>query len=471
MPSKLQMVSELADQTAHRVTQTPYAWMDYLNTASRLYKYSFDDQLLLYAQKPDATACASMEFWNKSMRRWVRAGTRGIALIHKDRGQPHLDYVFDVSDTRMVSGAKTPWLWQYRPEHWESVAAALGLRYGLAQQNDIGVQLMETARIAVNEVYRDHLRDLAYDADGSFLEELDDLNLEVRYRNVLTASVQYTLLVRCGLDPMDYLEPDDLRGIIEFSTPAVLHHVGVTVSSVSKDVFAEIRSAILNYERMTQMSRENISRNSLANQPVIGYNTVKKNFNAVNRESEERSVQNGRTDLHEGGRLLSSGPGTGRGGRVGGNAPWQVRDAERDLPERESSRNLHVDAADRTAVPASAGDRPAGPGAGEPDRGQAETEQRRGRGDEGQRSDGLGAGSEQLHRPGGGSRADGDRLQVTQEANPDTEQAADEQSAAFPSVEATEPEEPPLPPFQLFPSVEEQIDNITEAKEDRCRRR
>ena len=471
MPSKLQMVSELADQTAYRVTQTPYAWMDYLNTASRLYKYSFDDQILLYAQKPDATACASMEFWNKTMRRWVRAGTRGIALIHKDGGQPHLDYVFDVSDTKMVSGAKTPWLWQYRPEHRESVVSALGRRYGLAQQNDIGEQLMETARIAVNEVYRDHLRDLAYDADGSFLEELDDLNLEVRYRNVLTASVQYTLLVRCGLDPMDYLEPEDLRGIIEFSTPAVLHHVGVTVSSVSKDVFAEIRSAILNYERMAQMTRENISQNSLANQPVIGYNTTREDFNTVNRESTERGVQNGTTDIHQGGRLLSSGPGAGRGGRTGGNAPRQVRYAERDLPERESSRNLHLDAADRTAVPPSAGNRPAGPGTGEPDRGQPETEQRRGRGNEGQRPDGLGAGGEQLHRPGRGNRADGDRLQITQEAKPDMAKAAEEQSAAFPSAdaEASEQEAPPLPPFQLFPSVEEQIDNITEAKAEEQR--
>ena len=164
MATKLQQVSDLADQTARSVTQNVDTWKQYLTTASRLFKYDFDDQLLIYAQRPDATACASMELWNGTMRRWVKAGSKGIALIHKNgSGRPHLEYVFDVSDTRAVDG-----------------------------------------------IYHDHLTDLAYDVGGSLLEELDDLNLEVRYRNVLTASVQYTLLTRCGLDPSDYLEDEDL---------------------------------------------------------------------------------------------------------------------------------------------------------------------------------------------------------------------------------------------------------------------
>ena len=148
MPSKYQLVSELAKRTTRDVTQSGRAWKQYLDTAARVYKYSFDDQLLIYAQRPDATACASMELWNGTMRRWVRAGSNGIALIRKS-GTPHLEYVFDVSDTRPVRGARTPWLWELREEHEAAIMVSLGRRYGASGEIGIVGQLMEFAERAV----------------------------------------------------------------------------------------------------------------------------------------------------------------------------------------------------------------------------------------------------------------------------------------------------------------------------------
>ena len=171
---------------------------------------------MIYAQRPDATACASMELWNETMRRWVKPRSKGIALIRKDkRGKPQLEYVFDVADTRPVRGAKTPYLWEMTAEKSGAVAEMLEQQYGPCGETDIGWQLMEQAKRAADGAYQDYLEDLRYDARDSLLEELDDLNLEVRFRKLLTASVQYTILTRCGLDPGEYLEDEDLFPTVE----------------------------------------------------------------------------------------------------------------------------------------------------------------------------------------------------------------------------------------------------------------
>ena len=465
MASTVKLTSELAARTAHAVTQDVESWKQYLTTASRLYKYRFDEQLLIYAQRPDATACAEMELWNNTMRRWVKARSTGIALITKDaRGKPKLRYVYDVADTRPVRGAKIPYLWEMTAEKSGAVAEALERQYGPTEESDIGWTLMEQAKRAVSEVYRDHLEDLRYDVRDSFLEELDDLNLEVRYKNLLTASVQYTLLTRCGLDPSEYLEDEDLAGIVEFSTPAVLHHLGSAASKVSLDLLEEIGRAVKTYDREQAKNKEKNIEKPLAKSPVIDYTKVKEEFNAVKRESEERSVtHDDGTDLQAGGRLPDSRPGSGRSGGTGGNAPGQVRDAAGDIPGGTPPRDVHLHAADGAAVPAPAGDRPAGEGAGGPDGGRLEEAERRGRGDEGPRSDGMGPGGEQLHGPGGGDRAGGDRLQVNQEQ----QETVGEQPAVSASVE--EPPTPGLPDlslFSLFPTVEEQIESIAEAQEE-----
>ena len=418
-------------------------------------KYSFDDQLLIYAQRQDATACATMELWNNTMHRWVRAHSKSIAVIRKDGGgTPKLELLFDYSDTRPVRGAREPWLWQLQEEHHAAVIAALERRYGPTEAAGTVNQLMDLAEYAVREVYRDRLRDLAYDVGDSLLEELDELNLEVRFRNLMTASVQYTLLKRCGFDPMDYLEDDDLAGIMEFSTPAVLHHLGEAVSTISKDMLVEIGRAIRGYEQ-DKIQQKN-SEKTLANSPVIGYTEVKEEFNTLKRESAERSEKDG-ADLHENGRLPDPRPDDGRGGRSGGNAAGQVRDAAADVFRGTAPRDVHLDAADGAADAASAGDRPAGAGTGGQDRERADEAERRERGAESQRSDGVGAGGQQLHGTGRGDGADGDSLQVTTEH--EENEAAGDEPAALPSV----------PHFTLFPPVEEQIERITEAQAEERR--
>ena len=408
----------------------------------------------IYAQRPDATACASMELWNETMRRWVKPGSKGIALIRKDkRGRPSLEYVFDVSDTRPVKGAKTPYLWEMREDHHAAVLNALERRYGPAGDGDIGEQIMELAARAVNEIYRDRLTDLAYDVQNSLLEELDDLNLEVRFRDVLTASVQYAVLTRCGLDPAEFMEDGDLAGITEFSTPAVLHHLGNAASAVSRELLNEIGRAVKTWDREQAKNNKKNLEKPLAFSQDIGYTEDAKEFSTVKRESKERSGEHG-ADLHEGGRLPDPRPDDGRTGRRGRNAPGQVRPDEGELSSRAPQRDVHVDAADRAAGSPPAGDRPAGAGAGGQDGGRSEEAERRGRSDEGTGPDGLGAGGEQLHTAGGGDRAERDRVQVNQ----DTEQTAGDEPAVSSS------EGPAPAPFHLFPPVEEQVERIAQAQ-------
>ena len=462
MARKLTLISELAGQTTRDITHDVEGWKRYLTTAARIYKYRFDEQLLIFAQRPDATACAEMETWNEKMRRWVKPGSKGIALIREDKyGKPRLEYVFDVADTRPVRGAKMPYLWEMREEHHAPVLAALEARYGETEGGNMGDRLMELAARAVREVYREHLDDLAYDVEGSLLEGLDDLNLEVRFRDTLTASVQYTLLSRCGLDPSDYLDNEDLQGITEFSTPAVLHHLGDAASTVSMGLLQEIGRTIRSVDREMILTRQKNIEKPLENPTDIGYTKGAREFNTLKCESGERSIENGGADIHEERRLPDSRPDAGRGGRDGGNAAGQVRDAAADLPSGTPSRDVHVHAADGEAHAAPAGDRPAGAGTGRPDAGRAEEAERSDRGTESPRSDGVGAGGKQPDGDGRGSSAGGDRLQVT-------EQEAEETAGEQPAVFASEPSEPPKEePFQLtlFPSVEGQIENIAQAQE------
>ena len=454
---KLQLISQLADQTAHAVTRDVDGWKRYLTTASRLYKYSFDEQLLIYAQRPDATACAEMELWNNTMHRWVKAGSKGIAVIRQNGGRPRLEYVFDVADTRPVRGARTPWLWEMREDYHDQVLAAFERRYGETQGADFGDRLMEAAASAVREVYRDHLTELAYDAQESLLEGLDDLNLEVRFRSLLTASVQYTLLTRCGLDPAAYLEDSDFSGITEFSTPAVLHHLGSAASSISREMLLQVASAIRTEEREQAKKGRKKEENPLAKPEVIRYTKGEERFNTVKRESEERSGQDD-SNIHEERRLPGSRPDAGRDRETGGDAPGQIRDAAADLPSGTPQRDIHLHAADRQTGTPSEGDRPAGTGTDRPN-GRRNNEAGGGNGSgEGQRPHGLGAEGERPDRPGGGNRAGGDRLQV----NKDSRQAAGDEPAASAS------REPAYRQFALFPTVEEQVEAIAQSRtEDR----
>ena len=476
MAGKLQSVSQLADRTAHGVTQDAGSWKRYLDSASRLYKYSFENQLLIYAQRPDATACAAMKLWNEKMHRWVKAGSKGIVLIRENgNGKPRLEYVFDVSDTRPMRGARMPYLWEMREEHHPAVLAALEEQYGVGSQQDLGSRLMETVAGIVEETYPEYLRDLSYDTEGSFLEELDDLNREVCFRDTLTASVQYTLLTRCGLNASDYLENEDLRGIMEFSTPAVLHHLGDATSALSMGILQEIGRTIRSFDREQYNERQKKAEKPIEKATDIGYTGDADSFSTVKCKSNERRIENGRTDIQEERGLSDTRSGDGRGGRKVGGHVREVRASEADLPEGTPPRDVYIDAADGEAHAAPETDRRTGAGAGRPDGSRNDETERSGRGSEGTRSDGVGAGGQLLHGAGRRSGAEGDRLSVNSEGTgqeesegqPDKE--GQETAGAEPAVSASgekESREPQYFQFALFTTVEEQVGRIAQAQEE-----
>lgn len=474
MARKIQLVSELADQTAREVTQNVDNWKHYLHTASRLYKYSFNDQLLIYAQRPDATACAAMEIWNDKMRRWVKAGAKGIALIHEsESGRPRLEYVFDVADTRPVRGAKMPYLWEMRQEYHASVLTALENQYGESSTQDLGKRLMEIASFAVKKIYPEYLRDLDYDTKKDFLEGLNTLNVKGCFGNTLTASVQYTLLVRCGLEPSDYLEDKKLEGITAFSTPDVLHHLGDAVSTLSMGILQEIGKAIRTQDKERLQNPIEKAEKPLEKIERIGYTKDKEQFNTLKRESIERRNGNGRAEIQEKRGLPDTRPDAGRRGRNGGEAIRKVRDTAAELPKETPPRDIHLHAADRTADAAPVPDRPAGTGTGRPDNSRDDETGRRERGIKGSRSDGMASGSEQFYGTGGRNRASGNRVSVIAEQE-DSEikqenQKETETAGVTPAVSVSETKkaesEPAYFQLTLFPTVEEQVERIAQAQQ------
>ena len=285
MAQKWQTISELAAETSRKVTHSPEEWCRFLTTAARSYKaYDFDDQLLIYAQKPNATACADMPTWNNKMRRWVNAGSTAIALIRKGYGgKPYLDYVHDVADTHPVRGGKDPWLWKLTEENREPVMERLRDTFGIDGSGDLGDLLMETAEKLVQESYGEYLPDLLYEREDSFLEELDDFNVEVLFRNTLRASVQYAVLSRCGLDVSRYLDAEDFREITNFNTTAALACLGTAVSQGSRELLLEIGDTIRKIEREK-------AKNSLAKSGAEPYND-KGNFSTLKRERSNTGIK------------------------------------------------------------------------------------------------------------------------------------------------------------------------------------
>jgi len=427
MARKSDLVSGMADWTAHRIAENADCWKEYLDTASRLYKYSFDDQLLIYAQRPDATACASMELWNNTMRRWVKGGSKGIALIrHKEGGKPYLDYVFDVADTRPVQGARMPYLWRMGEEHQPAVFNALEGKYGKCGSRDMGKCLMEAVSHAVGAAIPGYLRDFSYDRGSGTQDGTDSRAAEAHFAEVLCASVQYAVLTRCGMDAADYLDDKGLAWITAFSESAAMHHLGNAVSTVSMEILQEIGRAVREQDREMagklrgfQTDRERQEREKqkkiLENTAQAVYSGLTEEFNDLKHESKERSRDNGNTGVQGMRGIPDPGSGTGRGEGDRGNAVGEIRDAEAEFPDGAPQGDIHLHAADGKAPAASAGDRQADTGAGGPDCGGDDGEKRGGRGTEGERPDGLGAGGKQFHGPGGGDGAAGDRVPLGQE--------------------------------------------------------
>ena len=256
MPSKLQFYTQMADHTAKQVTGSFGEWTAFLETMGRLYKYPFHEQLMIFAQKPNATACADYDLWNKQMGRYVRRGTKGIALIDTSGDNPRLKYVFDVSDTGGRENSRRLNLWEYKDEHQDTVTAALENRFGVSGAKGLAEQLEQIASKLVTEYWNDNRRDILGILADSFLEEYDDYNVEVAFRNAATVSTTYALMSRCGLNPGDYFEHEDFLSVFDFNTRDTIAVLGSAVSNSSEQILRQVAIAVKNYEREASLQTQ-----------------------------------------------------------------------------------------------------------------------------------------------------------------------------------------------------------------------
>ena len=377
MPTKAELYAQMADKVATQLTGSWQEWAGFLTTASRLYKYPFHEQLMIYAQRPDATACAEYDLWNEKMGRYVRRGSKGIALVDDSGNRPRLRYVFDISDTGTREHSRTPWLWQLEERHLDSVQAMLERTYDVSG-DDLAGQLTEVAGKLAEEYWTEHQQDFFYIVDGSFLEEYDEYNIGVQFKAAATVSITYALMSRCGLEPERYFDHEDFMAIFDFNTPATIGALGTAVSQINQQVLRQIGVTVRNAER---------------------------------EANQERSKQDEQShDLYPERRLSDSRPEVEP---AAGETPGQVRQDEENLPEGTPSHPLQPDVAEREAVPAPSGDRrdrPEQTGADDAPAGEGSGSHR---GTESQRSHEVGGADEHLQSTGRGDSDGGAYQQLT----------------------------------------------------------
>ena len=246
MPTKAEKYAQMADEQAVRLTRSWQEWASFLTTASRLYKYPYHEQLLIYAQRPDATACADYELWNKRMGRYVRRGSTGIALLDDSGDRVRLRYVFDISDTGERENSRRPFLWSMEESHVAPVQAMIEQRYDVSGKDGLAQQLADLAGKLADEYWNDHQYDISHIVDGSFLEEYDDLNMALQFKSAATISITYSLMSRCGLNPEQYFDHEDFMAIFDFNTPATVAALGTAVSQINQQVLRQIGVVIQN---------------------------------------------------------------------------------------------------------------------------------------------------------------------------------------------------------------------------------
>ena len=254
MPNKTEEYLALAQRTANGLTRYWENWTDYLTTASRLYKYSYADQLMIYAQRPDATACASFDIWNNRMNRYVRRGSKGIALLDQSSSVPRLHYVFDVSDTGVRRNSRDPEVWQLGPDLVQPVSEMIAREYGVYHER-LSQQISDLTGKLVDSYWDNNSGDILDIVDGSFLIDYDEAGQEFQFKSAAAISILYTVLERCGLEPDGHFDRDDFQAIFSFSTPAAVYALGTAVSECSRDVLRNIERTV-----KTTICRRNVER-------------------------------------------------------------------------------------------------------------------------------------------------------------------------------------------------------------------
>lgn len=269
MTAKLQSYIQLAGQTAAQVTKDPKNWVKFLNTASRVYRYPFHEQLMIHAQRPQATACASFEVWNRRMRRSIRRGSKGIGLVNVNRrGYPGMRYVFDIKDTVKRQDSSTPFLWQYKEGYQDIVAKALEERFGIPGSYGLVDQFQCIADKLAQDYWENHHKDIIYECEGSRLEELDELSIGSKFRLAVAVSISYVLIKRCNLSPEKHFTIQDFQDVLDFNTQRIVKILGTAVSESSEQVLRTIAVAIYSYEHKEQ-TVQNVSQPAQPEKPSV----------------------------------------------------------------------------------------------------------------------------------------------------------------------------------------------------------
>ena len=445
--SKLQDIRNLIQEHAVSVSSSPGDWMDYMDTASRLYRYSFSDQLLIHAQRPDATACASLELWNEKMLRWVNRGARGIALFDETWQNTKLRYVFDISDTHMVAGGRSPYLWQMQEHQREEILTHLEEVYGLEEKDTATLQdaLMAVAREMVSDNLEEYLDGLEYAVENTYLEDLDEVTIRSDFRQLVTDSVYYMLSRRCGLEPMELLEEEDFMHITDYNHLSALTFLGNAVSQLSESILIDIGRIV--HKISLEEARKEVEISKERN-----YN----NFTTLMRETKNRDAETKKeenieneggtdygTDISSQGRL----PVSESDRRRGRSDDREIRDAAEDISEGTQEQPLSEPVPDREAEQPSGTDRESSTGEnGQPD-GEI-TGEESGTG-QGSRSDGMDSTHERTDGNSGREHLDGIGIQLVEDTRENGLSKAEEEIASALSL----PE---------YPTADEQRRNIEE---------
>ena len=426
--SKLQDIRNLVQEHAVSVSSSPGDWMDYMDTASRLYRYSFSDQLLIHAQRPDATACASLELWNEKMLRWVNRGARGIALFDETWQNTKLHYVFDISDTHMVAGGRSPYLWKMQEHQREEILTHLAEVYALEEKDTATLQdaLMAVAREMVNDNLEEYLDGLEYAVEGTYLEDLDEVTIRSDFRQLATDSVYYLLSRRCGLDPMELLEEEDFMHITDYNRLSVLTFLGNAASQLSESILIDIGKTV--HKISLEEARKEVEKSNERN-----YNNFTtlireiKNQDAETKKEENIENEGGNdygTDISSQGRL----PVSESDRRRGRSDDREIWDAAEDISERTQEQPLSEPVPDREAEQPSGTDRESSTGEnGQPD-GEI-TGEESGTG-QGSRSDGMDSTHERTDGNSGREHLDGIGIQLVEDTREDGLSKAEEEIAS-----------------------------------------
>ena len=426
--SKLQDIRNLVQEHAVSVSSSPGDWMDYMDTASRLYRYSFSDQLLIHAQRPDATACASLELWNEKMLRWVNRGARGIALFDETWQNTKLRYVFDISDTHMVAGGRSPYLWKMQEHQREEILTHLAEVYALEEKDAATLQdaLMAVAREMVNDNLEEYLDGLEYAVEGTYLEDLDEVTIRSDFRQLATDSVYYLLSRRCGLDPMELLEEEDFMHITDYNHLSVLTFLGNAASQLSESILIDIGKTV--HKISLEEARKEVEKSNERN-----YNNFTtlireiKNQDAETKKEENIENEGGNdygTDISSQGRL----PVSESDRRRGRSDDREIWDAAEDISERTQEQPLSEPVPDREAEQPSGTDRESSTGEnGQPD-GEI-TGEESGTG-QGSRSDGMDSTHERTDGNSGREHLDGIGIQLVEDTREDGLSKAEEEIAS-----------------------------------------